>query len=135
MTHAQTSPAAFDPDEIEQIWPQYRWKCLLSDLSGWERGLPLELRVLDRHHVLGRGGGEPMFSSPYNCAPLLRKFHRPELVDHRHVTAFLLEKVQRVVDEAFRDGRYQPTLEQQDRNAAFLEHAREWGYKHFPTSA
>ncbi len=73
----------------------------------------------DFHHVLGRGGGNKLFSSPYNAIPLPRSVHEKGWINWPEARALFLKLARRQVDKAIERGLYEAT----DNDAAFLEYA------------
>jgi hypothetical protein len=120
-------PANFRKDDLEAVYPD--WQCQITGIFARSTAnLPLELRLIDPNHILGRNRGDRVYSSVLNCFPLVRKAHDFAHVEDRWLRMFMLEFVQKKVEIAIIAGRY----EYRDVDYAFMEVRREWELKQFP---
>jgi len=108
-----SDPSAFYKGDIETVWGSIPLCPLTNQHS-----------VVDLHHILGRGDKQQrgMFSSVFNCSPLLRPIHAGPIRDHPLFRLLLLQITRRRIMNAVNLGTY--TMN--DHDTAFLAYADEW---------
>ncbi len=121
--------ADFDKQALEDIWTQSGWRCIVTNSQGVTTGW-LNWKIVDADHIIGRNKDDKVYSSVYNCCPILRQIHSQfQNVNNRWFRMFQLERVKEVVQTAIREGRYEET----DNDVAFLhEVLPEWESVNFP---
>ncbi|MGE0536673.1 MAG: hypothetical protein AB7O68_17005 [Pirellulales bacterium] len=80
--------------------------------------------LLEFHHILGRRGGDKIMSSPYNGLPLPRTLHSQGWINWPEARGLFLKLARRRVNAAMKAGLYQPSLDEQDRDAGFLDYSQ-----------